>query len=190
MKICISGTSGIGKTTTAKLLAKKLEIPYLPENFDNKITRSKEKSLEVWQKEMRAVLEEKSNLENSLQNWCSDRGVLDLINTWFNNHLHARSTLKQSDEYIKKCLLQLKKYDFLVILPWNGIPFSLHDKDRPGIKRQNNPFARLRNHSQILGLAHIYFDNRKIIEVPNRVKNQNERIDYIVNVINKRKSLI
>jgi ABC-type oligopeptide transport system ATPase subunit len=188
LKVAISGTSGIGKSTLAEMLGGRLSLPVIDEHYDGNITRTKDKSVERWEKEMIAVLRKKHHLESQHDAFVTDRCPLDLFNGWLNNALHIRLEEDQTRKFLDACIKASRRYDFVVIPPWKGIPFNEREPGRDGVRRNNNLYVLLRSQASTLGLAHIFLDKRRIIEIPVRIKGRDERVDFVVKNIERRQT--
>jgi hypothetical protein len=186
LKIAVSGTAGIGKSTLAQMLAKHLALEVIDEHYDGKITRAKEKPPALWETEMIAVLRSKHEMETQCTGFVTDRCPLDLFNGWLNNALHTRLPEDKTKRFMSACMKACRHYDFVVIPPWNGIPFQEREPGRDGIRRNHNLFVLLRSHASTLGLAHIFIDKRRIIEIPAKVKIREERVAFVVKNMERR----
>lgn len=179
MKIAISGTSGIGKTTLAKMLAESRGLPLIDEGFDGKITRKKSKPVHVWRSEFTLVMREKEAQEAKYSEFVTDRCPLDLCISWFNNELHKLCSKEQTDHFVKDCVRSLRRYNFIVIPPWGVLPFRQLEPGREGIRRNNNQFVLMRSQATMIGFAHMMLAKHKIIEIPPKIKSREQRVIYV-----------
>lgn len=186
LKIAVSGTAGIGKSTLAQGLAERMMLPLIEEHYDGNITRAKDKSPELWEKEMLSVLQIKSRLESQHMGFVTDRCPVDLFNGWLNNSLHTRLEPDSTKHFLDACIKGSRQYDFLVIPPWKGVPFKEREEGRAGIRRNNNLYVLLRSQASTLGLAHIFLDKRRIIEIPIRIRAPEERVNFVIGHIQRR----
>lgn len=175
MKIAISGSGGIGKSTLSKNLANKFNIALIEENYAalNASDDQKAPHQKLFQ-----IFETKLVLENEHSSFVTDRCPLDLMNTWLSRGLHTRNV--PSAKFIRQCTEHCSRYDFVIIPPWNSFPLEQATQSLP---RNMNKLGQMRQHASILGLAHIWIDPEKIIEIPKSMNELEERIKYVSSII-------
>jgi len=150
MRIVISGSSGIGKTTLSKALADSLGYQYVPDLIDHFL---KDMGFKSWfdcasketEKRIRfEALEEKIRLETQ-DDIVSDKGIIDYLAYWLilcSDH----ATKLENTKFIDHVRAHISKYDKIVILKFDLYTFEV-------VKRRNPSYThRLRIHSLIRGL--------------------------------------
>jgi len=182
MKLAISGSSSIGKTTLAIALAKKLQLALINEEysaiFKGPDTRYANTLNET--RELKLSLEQKHQ-----EGFITDRCAIDLFHLWNNSSLQKR--INESNSFFNKILHQLKHYDFIIIPPWGVIKLVALEEATGNQARNLNPWVQLRNHATIMGYIHLLFPKKNIIEIPTTIKTTDERIEFIIRVMKKRK---
>ena len=81
-------------------------------------------------------------------------------------------------------------YDFVVFPPFGVLPLMQPGKERPGITRNRNPLFRMRTHASMIGFAHVLMDKRRIIEMPRKEMDLEQRLDWLLKVMASRNTLI
>ncbi len=178
LKIAISGSAGIGKSTLAADLGADLGLPVIEEHFDPlfapEVVKGDEDALEqaFWQ-----VLEYKSAREDEAGGFVADRCAIDLFHNWLLRGLGRRP--RRSEAFFKACRERFEQLDSLVILPWGAIPLVPLEADGNQRRRVLDPLVQLRNHATIVGYAHMWLPKSRIIEVPVRVKTREARVGFV-----------
>ncbi|GIX30006.1 MAG: hypothetical protein KatS3mg124_0478 [Porticoccaceae bacterium] len=190
LRIAVTGTSGTGKTTLALALSKALDLPFLEEGYDGRITRRKGKTVAEWEAELFAVFDRKIGEEARRESFVADRCAIDLFCAWFNNNLHVRCDPTITRRFLGRCAQAARRYHFVVVTPWNALPFVEREPDRPGMRRNPNPWVRLRIHATTLGLAHFLLDKRRILELPGKPMSVEERTAWLTAAIERRLALL
>jgi len=183
MKISVSGCAGIGKTTLASQLAEKLDIPFIEENYEaffdqpGKFNASPEELIKLFNQ----VLELKHKKENNLESFVTDRCPVDLLNLWLSKGLFQKEKAMQT--FYNKCKRYAADYDFIIFPPWGGIPLEQLDNTRGYQRRILNSWVQLRNHAAILGIAHSWIDDNKIIQLPKKKSGEKQRLNHALKQI-------
>lgn len=129
MRIALSGASGVGKTTLAKMLSTTLGIPFTGSTARSVAVKGKfcseyinsGKQLMLFQEE---VLKLKIEVESKLESFISDRALLDTV-----TYTIAKYPLLQDDYqewfdgYVSRCVEHtLENYDVIFKLPEGVFP--------------------------------------------------------------------
>ena len=188
LRLALSGSACVGKTTLAACLAERLALTIIPEKFDEGISRRKDKTVKDKAQELIVLFNEKSALESAASRFVSDRSSLDLLHTWMEHKLHKSVDEKLTTHFVNACLNRLKRYDYHIFLPWGVLPLVQVDEDRKGkgVVRNMNKFSQLKHQAYLLGLAHLAINKRRIIEVPRALTELDDRTDYVVEQITVR----
>lgn len=150
MKITISGTEGTGKTTLVKAVSERYKIPMISEYAreiakEMNILNLRQMSLEETYKFQNEVLKRKIEEESKHNSFIADRSTIDNLAyylRWCGRDIRDELT----QEYMNKCVKQLKLYDKVFVLPWNSVP---HEVD--GF-RTTKLFYKYEMHCLIIGL--------------------------------------
>lgn len=186
MKIAISGTAGIGKTTLAKALAENLELGFIDENYEaffEKKRAMRQKPV-VAVEIFHSVFSHKQTLENDLKTFVTDRCPLDLFHLWLIERLGDMD--KRTEEFHTLCFDAAQVYDYVILPPWGSIELKQIENPTNQKRRVMNGWVQLKNHATISGYAHLWLAPEKIIQLPASLNKLEQRIDYIINEIQRR----
>lgn len=115
-KIAIIGSQGSGKSTIAKRLSKKLNIPLITEiarKYDrNELLKTTSERYKIIQKEL---LEQQIKIESQYKEFISDRSTLDNLSYWINNCAN-RASPHENNQYINNAIANSKNYSHLFLL--------------------------------------------------------------------------
>ena len=190
MKIAITGTSGIGKTTLAKELSKVLKIPMLDENYQgiieiiDKINNAKKEHLGYLDNELAEAyikwIKERGEVESNKGSFVSDRCSFDLLSDFLSTNA-ALSKPQLTKDLILECNKQSANYDLIVVLPLNLWSINLGANEH-GMMRQNNFSLKIKDQSIHIGLLEQFCHSTRIYINPN-CSTTAQRIEYIQNVL-------
>lgn len=185
LKIAFSGSAGIGKSTLARAVADCLTLPLIDEHFDEFIDRTdiKNKTARQYGDEFVAILRHKSMLEAQYPGFVSDRCPIDLLHFWSFYRLGASLSAETNRRFLNSCIKGIRAYDFVVLPPWNGIPLVQLGEDRPKAKRNMNGYIQLKHHASIVGFTHMWVDKPKIIEIPQMVREHQQRVAFVLSAM-------
>lgn len=189
LKLILTGSSGTGKTTLAKALAKKYNLTMLPENINDvenahidlvrcgplqakEFTELSLQYLEVsseWIKNRRA-------LQDSHESFVADRCSFDILSRWLNSGFVAqREELLQSA--MEECFQQSKEITLFIVPPIS--PWSMNEsKNEAGLQRNVRLTDKLRSHSMTIGLLK-QFSYRPFLYLPPKDRTTEQRLDRI-----------
>ena len=180
MKIAITGTSGTGKSTLTHALAQQLGLIAIDEHyeplFDTKVKSD-------FPPRLSRILENKHQLEVSANNFVVDRLPLDLIHIWLNQSGHKINPAL-TRAFLERCIRLTSGYDFVVVTPWNSIPLLPTGNLLP---RNMDILEQLRNHASLVGHVHMWVEKTRIIEIPQSMTRLDDRINFIIAQIKKRR---
>ena len=183
MKIAVSGSVGIGKTTLVYQLAKQLEVAVVEEFYEeyfgstDKFNASPEEAASVF----KLLLEFKHNKEEEYGSFITDRCPVDLMNLWLKRGLQRGDT--DSRSFYEKCKAFSIDYNFIIFLPWNVIPLKQLDEGGTSRRRILNPWTQLDNHVCMLGLAQLWLGKDRIIQVPASESDTQQRVEFVLDKI-------
>ena len=185
MRIAVSGSAGSGKTSLVESLSNKLNLKIIPEHYDeffDEQGRHLKPPKRLMQK-IDKVLDIKHKQELDAGIFIVDRCPIDLFNLWMTRGFH--SSKRHTDEFQKKCIKYLKKYDAVILLPWGDIPLKQIDQKGSRRKRVMMPWIQFRHHSTIIGIAMQWVPLKKIIAVPKGLDGIEQRCMHVINALSK-----
>lgn len=179
MRIAVSGSAGVGKTTLAGRLAEHLQVAFIPEHYEPFFDApGKFNSLPpVLAQLFFEVLEAKRARELAARTFIVDRCPIDLFNLWV-----AKGTVAQAgdtERFHAACRSYCADYDFVVVPPWGEIPLAPLDRPTGRQRRVLNPWVQLRNHAAILGLARLWLPPGRVIELPAAIMDVEARVEFV-----------
>lgn len=184
VKIAISGSAGIGKTTLAGALAARRGYRLIEEGYDGLFGSDAGfvKPRARLRHEILALLELKNSREDEAAAFVADRCAVDLFNLWmsrgFGDDQEATAWLYH------RCRHYVAKYDVVFVLPWSAIPLrqiTLVANRR----RAMNPWSQLYNHANVIGLLHQWLLPARLVAIPFHLMALGERVEYACEQINR-----
>lgn len=169
MKIAVSGSAGVGKTTLAQNLAQALNIAYIPEHYEplfdslDKLDSPPNGLAELFNK----VLDIKLSEQEKYGSFVADRCSADLLNLWLRRKLFGLPEASQA--FHSRCREAMSSYDLIVIPPWGRLPLVATEQPDRIQQRVVNPWLQLLNHASIAGFVRMFVDEEKIIYLPSEL---------------------
>ena len=166
MRIAVSGSAGIGKTTLAQNLAQALNIAYIPEHyepiFDSLDKRDSAPNVlaELFNKALDIKLSEQAKHGS----FVADRCPADLLNLWLRRKLFSLPEASQA--FHNRCREAMSSYDLIVIPPWGTLPLLATEQPDRIQRRVINPWRQLLNHASIAGFVRMFVGEEKILYLP------------------------
>jgi hypothetical protein len=180
MKIAVSGSAGIGKSTLARALADALGIPYIPEHYENlfALPDALNSPPQILAREFNRVLDFKISEEDRLGSFVVDRTPADLLN------LAMRTRLVYLPEGAKalyeRCRTHTAAYDLIIIPPWGVVPLRGSDDGDGQALRVLNPWLQLINHAAISGLVRLFAGDEKVLFLPDNPANIDDWLSVVL----------
>ncbi len=188
MRIAVSGSAGSGKTSLVESLSKQLNLKIISEQYENFFDehgRHIKPPKKLMQK-IDQVLDNKHQQELKADNFIADRCPIDLFNLWMTRGYHSGKD--HTDEFQGKCIEYLKKYDYVILIPWGDIPLKQIEQKNSNRKRVMKPWVQFQHHSTIIGMAMQWVPLNKIIAVPKGLIGVKQRNNYVIDLLEKNKN--
>ena len=177
VKVAISGSAGIGKTTFARALAERCGCRLIEEGYDGLFGADARflPSRMRLRHEILAVLERKNAREDDVPAFVADRCAVDLFNLWMSRGFGDDE--RMTGWLYQRCRRYMAKYDVVFVLPWSAIP--LRQIATPVNRRRSlNPWFQLYNHANVIGLLHQWLPPARLIPMPYRLSGLHERVAF------------
>lgn len=128
-RLALTGSAGVGKTSLGRLLAKQLDIPFIPEGMRTRIeagldlhTLSRERHRALLEELFEEMLTAAGKAAATGGGFVADRCSIDCAAFWlyygFGNDADATAGV------FERAARALELYDLIVVLPWDGIPLA------------------------------------------------------------------
>ena len=185
VKVAISGSAGIGKTTFARALAERRGCRLIEEGYDGLFGADARflSSRTRLRHEILAVLERKNAREDAAPAFVADRCAVDLFNLWMSRGFGDDE--RMTGWLYQRCRHYMAKYDFVFVLPWSAIP--LRQIAAPVNRRRSlNPWFQLYNHANVIGLLHQWLPPRRLIPMPYRLSALHDRVAFACDLFDGR----
>jgi nicotinamide riboside kinase len=123
LRIAVSGSAGVGKTTLARRLAAVLGLPYIGEGMREYLERTGQDLHRLGHAGMRdlvlALWEERKSAEDAAGAFVADRAGYDFAAFWLHYHFAEEDAV--TDRLFAETLAP-GRYDAVFVLPWGRIP--------------------------------------------------------------------
>lgn len=181
MKIALTGTCAIGKTTLCNMLAERLNIPVLPEDLSGRIASAAPGTpVAARKEELRVTIIEWLNKRRaSLGNapdLITDRMAADMLARWLKMDLSTSNAELQ--KVVSFCRQEMQQYDWIIIPPFRRV--SAEARNEVGLIRHKSESMRLQSHSLNIGLTLQLARPESIIFIPDKASSAEERLSYVL----------
>ncbi len=176
LRIGISGSACVGKTTMARALSEKLKSPIIEEEMRTYLEKTRTPLAQLPREKVSEILAElwrnRAAREKALPAFVADNSCLDFsAYALFNDCLVEPI---ETHPLFKEPLEHLAYYDAVFLLPWGELPYV-----DDGI-RSSNHAGQLRYQMIMEGLLKRYADPRKIHFIPQACRTPEDRMAWIV----------
>jgi predicted ATPase len=191
MIISVTGSFGVGKTTLAVAIAKKLGSRLIDEDFRGIAEAgndfNKARGNPALQKEKLTNLycacdnwlRSRSAWVKSDENLVLDRCCFDILQRYVSN-LFDEEIVRNLIEHCKNESLM---YD-LVIVPSICDWSNLSHKNNDGLIRANSSTLQLRDHLMTIGLLNSYCPSKMLL-IPPQISSIDDRVNFVLKTLNK-----
>ncbi len=186
VKIAISGSAGVGKTTLASALAHCYGCRLIEEGYDGLFDPHADfiRPRSRLRREILCLLEQKNSRESEAGSFVADRCAVDLFNLWMSRGFGDDQEL--TAWLYQHCRRYVEKYDFVFVPPWSAIP--LRQIDLPvNRRRAMNPWSQLYNHANVIGLLHQWLPAARLVPIPFGLQDLRERVAFACATIRHRR---
>jgi hypothetical protein len=195
MKIALTGTTGIGKTTLARALAERLSIPIINEDFEPLIN-----SLAAFDRNADAAkvaqliveflqncdgwLKKRVTNHANFKSFVEDRFGFDIVRLIMTSSIGvARPDVLR--QLLDLCSKQSVIYDLVIVPPLSNFSF-MESKNEYGLTRKTNYCDKLRYQTMTVGLLEHYCSAPKLYIHPS-CETTEQRVEYVLDVLEKLK---
>ena len=185
MKIAISGSAGIGKTTLAKALATRLGVDFIAEGYEPMFDRPGRfhGDFAGLTQVIRQILETKHTLEQRAGSFVADRCPADLMRLWLARETEA-PLLADLRAFEARCRLYMADYDAVVIPPFDVFKLEQQNIGATGF-RVLDYWSQLRSYAGISGLVMHFAGSGRVITIPDSVP-PGGWVDFIIDHLRHR----
>lgn len=196
MKIAFSGAAGIGKTTTARVLADKLNVPFLAEDFGayfEAATRlragsqpgiSEGEQTAASRHYLHTAQEWLNNRAQQFRNpdgFVADRWALDMLTAFLSKGVFRHEN-ELVEQLIRHTQQQAAQLDLLVFLPLTTEWVT--EVNESALPRPRRLSTQLMMHSLCRGL-HIQLTGAPVLHVPKRIATVEDRVQFIMQALER-----
>jgi predicted ATPase len=166
MKIAVSGSAGIGKSSLAQALATELGVAYIPENYEPLFSQpgGLNNTAGMLAPLFHEVLDRKQSEQEKHGSFILDRTPADLLN------LAMKTSLVRHEQYAvalyERCRTETACFDLIIIPPWGVIPLQPSADVKGSQQRVVNRWIQLGNHAAICGLIRMFVSEERILFLP------------------------
>jgi len=194
VKIAIMGTSGTGKTTLVKALAREFNVPIIEESFSDifekideiRKNENKKSDLALQIKDLldqlRSWITKRAQAIRENDGFVCDRTSIDILEILLSSNISFND--KMIVGLLKEIRLQLKALDLIVVLPMTHNTFK-EPTNEMGINRSMGLQHKLHGQSIKIGLLAMLSPTPTLL-----IENQNYNVEDRISVIKKRLSHI
>lgn len=172
-RIAFSGSAGTGKTTLARALAERLDVPYIEEGMRERVRaglalykmnddQRRDLMRELWNEQREQELAAK-------EGFVSDRSAIDFAAFWL--HYALNDAEEETQAFFDFMLEESRRVERVFLCPWGVL--SLEDD---GV-RSTNPWLQLRYQALLEGLHGMHTDPAQLLSIP-KTTSFDERISF------------
>lgn len=196
MRIAISGTGGIGKTTLAKALADTLGVPLLAENLQDIVmaigkwrqsqlncdTTQLNAARQAYMRACETWLNDRVRQQARNPGFVADRWALDILVRWLQAGIEQHNDALTS-QLVTHVQGQARSLDLVVFPPLRRLDMAPSNND--GLTRHQHLSARLHSHALSRGLLEQLTAVARL-DIPDHVIDINERVGMVIGKLQPR----
>ena len=195
LKIAISGPNASGKTSLAKALGDRLNLPVIKEEVSaiyqakgllNKMHKDEASRKEIigaerqWINSFFEWAQDRERKYDENDRFVADRWEADLLDIWLVYFGREPNVDRSTAELLKILHQRAKMFDLVIIMPFSK-PFTNTNNDE-NLVRQQSFTMRLLNNVTTRGIV-ATTPNLKILNIPNRPLSIDQRVDFVEKTI-------
>lgn len=183
LRIGISGSASVGKTTLAKAISEALAVTLLPEEMRDYLERTQAPFARLPEDAATQALwhlwRTRAAKERETPSFVADNSCLDFAAyALYYGCLDEPTDEADLPPLLREPVQHLSLYDGIFLLPWGVIPY-IHD----GV-RSPSRFLQLRYHLIVDALLRRYADPRKVHFVPESCTSVEDRLAWVISILN------
>lgn len=172
-KIALTGSASTGKTTTAHLLSKKLNLPIQPEieslmlndwEKSGKLQSKNNFTLELSKEFFDLALSQREQFCKDYKSYISDRCTAELY-VYFKIHLEPRIAEKEGAfcrDFKTRCINNMKEHSHIFLFPYGQLPIELNKLRTTNKEYQLKIHTSIKNILVEFSLNYIQLSDQKL----------------------------
>lgn len=178
VRIAISGSAGTGKTVLGKALAKRLDLPFIPEGMRERLAAGLDvhalSAVQFRDLVVELYEEAQANMARATAThggFVADRGPIDYLAFWL--YYGFADDLAATEAFAARTAGDATRLDATVVLPWGAIPLIAD-----GI-RASNPWRQLHFQALFEGLVRTRIEPERLLWLPADLSELPEREAWV-----------